>query len=62
MKLAGLLLSLDKGSVVVDAPNLDGGDLNTEVLGYTLNGSAGTDAHHKVGDAALGLLPDFGSG
>ena len=46
-------------TVGIDAPNLDAWILLLEELCYAGNGSARANAHHKVGNAALGLLPDL---
>ena len=62
VELAGFVVFFKHGTVSVHSPNLDVGVLFFEVLGDSRDGSAGSDAHDEVGDAALSLFPDFGSG
>ncbi len=61
VKFAGLVELFENRTVGIDAPNLDAWILLLEELCYAGYGSARAHAHHKVGDAALGLLPDLGT-
>ena len=59
VKFAGLVELFENRTVGIDAPNLDAWILLLEELCYAGYGSARANAHHKVGNAALGLLPDL---
>ncbi len=59
---AGLFVLLEHRAVGVDAEYLDLRVLLLQVPTSAADGAASADARDQVSDAALGLIPDLGSG